>query len=159
MTRADPAAALQADAPKGSTVTDPDPDPREHEPATDNRARMRLLDGPLAAPVLGRVVSMMLARADWPLERIDDAMLMCDALSAHVFAHTGGEAATFSIDAGEHEAELRVLGLTDNGASSLVADAMLPVVGNVIEQIAERVAVEPGMHGEGPELVLALRAR
>lgn len=157
MTRADPAASLQADAPEGSTVTDPGS--REREPATGNRARMRLLYGPLAAPVLGRVVSMMLARADWPLERLDDAMLMCDALSAHAFAHAGGEAVTFSIDVGEHEAELRVLGLTDNGASSLVADAMLPVVGNVIEQIAERVSVEPGVHGEGPELVLALRAR
>jgi hypothetical protein len=157
MNHADPATPLQDDALEGSTVIDPDR--REREPAIGNRARVRLLDGPLAAPVLGRVVSMMLARADWPLDRVDEAMLMCDALSAHAFAHAGGASVTFSIDAGEQEAELRVLGLSDSGASGLVEDALLPVVGNVIERIAERVSVEPGLHGAGPELVLALRAR
>ncbi|HXC45000.1 MAG TPA: hypothetical protein VNU24_00225 [Solirubrobacteraceae bacterium] len=156
---ADPADQLQQEALAGPTVTDPDEREREGPAPAGNRARVRLLDGPLAAPVLGRVVSMMLARADWPLDRLDAAMLMCDALSAHAFAHAGGASVTFNIDAGEHEAELRVLGLTDNGANGLVKDAMLPVVGNVIERIAERVSVEPGMHGEGPELVLALRAR
>jgi hypothetical protein len=157
MTHADPAVPLQDHTLEGLTVTDPGQ--RGCEAAGDNLARVRLLDGPLAAAVLGRVVSMMLARADWPLDRVDEAMLMCDALSAHAFAHAGGGAVTFSIDAGEREAELRVLGLSDSGASGLVEDAMLPVVGNVIERIAERVSVERGLPGKGAELVLALRAR
>ncbi|HXC24071.1 MAG TPA: hypothetical protein VNU28_05755 [Solirubrobacteraceae bacterium] len=153
----DPAASLDANALEGSTVTAPGPD--EQDPATGNLARVRLLDGPLAGPALGRVVSMMLARADWPLDRLDDAILVCDALSAHAFAHAGDATVTFSIQAGEHEAELRVHDLTDDGASGLVQDAMLPVVGNVLERIAERVSVEPGAHGEVSELVLVLRAR
>lgn len=153
----DPLDSLDADSPHGSTVTESIPD--EQEPAAGNFARVRLADGPLVAPVLWRVVSMMLAHADWPLDRLDDMLLVCDALSAHAFAHSSDATVTFSIQAGEHEAELRVLDLTDDGAHSLVGDAMLPVVGNVIERIAERVSVEPGAHGEGSQLVLALRAR
>jgi hypothetical protein len=149
--------SLDADSLDGSTVTESIPD--EPEPADGNFARVRLTDGPLAGPVLWRVVSMMLARADWPLDRLDDMLLVCDALSAHVFAHSIDATATFSIRADEHEAELRVLDLTDDGASGLVGDAVLPVVGNVLERIAERVSMESGAHGEGSQLALALRAR
>jgi hypothetical protein len=131
----------------------------EPEPAGDRFARVRLAHGPLAGPVLWRVVSMMLARADWPLDRLDDMLLVCDALSAHAFSHSIDATVTFSIQADEHEAELRVLDLIDDGANGLLRDAMLPVVGNVLERIAERVSVEPGANGEGSQLAIALRAR
>jgi hypothetical protein len=141
----------------GPTVTQSISD--EAEPGEGNFARVRLADGPLAGPVLWRVVSMMLARADWPLDRLDDMLLVCDALSAHVFAHSSNATVTFSIQASEHDAELRVLDLSGDGASGLVKDAVLPVVGNVFERIAERVSTEPGADLEGSQLVLALRAR
>jgi hypothetical protein len=153
----DPLDSLDADSLHGSTVTESIPD--EHEPVAGNFARVRLADGPLVGPVLWRVVSMILARADWPLDRLDDMLLVCDALSAHALAHSSDTTVTFGIQADEHEAELRVLDLTDDGACGLLADAMLPVVGNVLERIAERVSVEPGAHGEGSQLVIALRAR
>lgn len=146
----EPIDSLEGDSPEGSTVT---------APANDNFARVRLADGPLVGPVLSRVVSMMLTRANWPLDRLDDTQLICDALSAHAFAHSSDATVTFSIQADEHEAELRVLDLKDNGASGLIQDAMLPIVGNVLEWIAERVSVEAGACGEGSELVVALRAR
>jgi hypothetical protein len=149
---ADPVDSLE-----GSTVTEPIAD--EPQPADGNFARVRLANGALVGPVLWRVVSMMLARADWPIDRLDDTLLVCDALSAHACAHACDTTVTFSIQVGEHEAELRVLDLTDDGASGLIQDAMLPVVGNVLERVAERVAVEPGAHGEGSQLVLVLRAR
>jgi hypothetical protein len=151
--------SLDAETLDGSTVTEPisnEPQPAEAE---DNFARVRLADGPLAGPVLWRVVSMMLARADWPLDRIDDMLLVCDALSAHAFAHSSDATVTFSIQANQHDAELRVLDLMDDGASGLVKDAVLPVVGNVLQQIAERVSAESGAPCEGSQLVLALRAR
>jgi hypothetical protein len=149
--------SLDAESLDGSTVTESISD--EPEPAPANFARVRLADGPLAAPVLWRVVSMMLARADWPLDRLDDMLLVCDALSAHAFAHSSDATVTFSIQADEHDAELRVLDLTGDGASGLAKDAVLPVVGNVFERIAERVSTEPGAQLEGSQLVLALRAR
>jgi hypothetical protein len=149
--------SLDAEMLDGSSVTESISD--ELEPAEGNFARVRLADGPLAGPVLWRVVSMMLARADWPLDRLDDMLLVCDALSAHAFAYSSDAAVTFSIQADEHDAELRVLDLIGDGASGLVKDAVLPVVGNVFERIAERVSTEPSAHCEGSQLVLALRAR
>lgn len=149
--------SLDAETLDESTVTESISD--EPEPTERNFARVRLADGPLARPVLWRVVSMVLARADWPLNRLDDMLLVCDALSAHAFAHSSDTTVTFSIQAGEHAAELRVLDLKSDGASGLVKDAVLPVVGNVFERIAERVSTEPGAHRESSQLVLALRAR
>lgn len=128
----------------------------EQERATDNVARLRLADGPLLAPVLWRVVSMLLARADWPLDRLDDALLVCDALCAHAPAYAGKDWLTFSIEANEREAELRVLDLVGGGAAALVKDAMLPVAGNVLERIADRVSVEADEPSEGSQLVIVL---
>lgn len=154
---ADPVDSLDAASLDGSTVTESISDVLE--PSDGNFARVRLAYGPLVGPVLSRVVSMMLTRANWPLDRLDDTQLICDALSAHAFAHSSDATVTFSIQAGEHEAELRVLDSTDDGASRLIQDTMLPVVGNVLEWIAERVSVEPGAYGVGSQLVIALRAR
>jgi serine/threonine-protein kinase RsbW len=129
----------------------------EQEQATENVIRVRVANGPLVGPVLWRVVSMALARADWPLDRLDDALIVCDALCAHAPAYANDGRLTFSVQANEHEAELRVLDLTRGGASGLVQDAMLPVVGNVLEHVAERVSVEADEQGECSQLVLVLK--
>lgn len=128
--------------------------PREQ--ATGNVTRVRVSSGPLMGPVLWRVVSMVLARADWPVDRLDEALLVCDALCAHAPAHTSDGRLTFSVEADEQEAELRVRDLTSEGAGALVRDAILPVVGNVLERIAERVSIEPEDRGGGSQLVLTL---
>ncbi len=128
----------------------------EQERATGCATRVRLANGPLMGPVLWRVVSMVLARADWPLDRLDDALLVCDALCAHAPAYASDGRLTFSVQAGEREAELRVLDLVDDGAARLVEDAMLPVVGNILERVADRVSVEPEESSERSQLVLVL---
>jgi serine/threonine-protein kinase RsbW len=132
------------------------PTAREQEQATDDVAHLRLANGPLVGPVLWRVVSMVLARADWPLDRLHDALLVCDTLCAHAPAYANDGRLTFSVQADEHEAELRVRDLTDDGAAGLVKDAILPVVGNVLESMAERLSIEPGKQGEAAQLVLVL---
>jgi serine/threonine-protein kinase RsbW len=131
---------------------------RERERATDDVTRVRLSSGPLLGPVLWRVVSMMLARADWPMDRLDDALLVCDALCAHAPAYASDGRLSFSVRADEREAELRVLELTEKSAMGLIEDPTLPVVGNVLERVAERVSVEPDERGEGAELVIMLSA-
>jgi hypothetical protein len=128
----------------------------EQEQSTDNVTRVRLANGPLMGPVLWRVVSMVLARADWPVDRLDDALLVCDALCAHAPAYASDGRLTFSVQADEHAAELRVRDLAAGGATGLVRDAMLPVVGNVLERIADRVLVESDAQGKSSQLVLVL---
>lgn len=129
------------------------------ERATEGVTRLRLADGPLLRPVLCRVVSMVLTRADWPLNHLEDALLVCDALCAGRSEGSGCERLTFSIDADEHEAELRVCELTPECAEQLLAEAHLPLVGNVLEQVAERVSVQPDQAGSGTQLAIALSAR
>ena len=43
--------------------------------------------GPLVGPVLRRVVGMFAARADLPLDRLDDAVLVADLVAARAPAH------------------------------------------------------------------------
>jgi hypothetical protein len=131
----------------------------EQERAIGSVTRVRLANGPLTGPVLCRVVSMVLTRANWPVNRLDDAMLVCDALCAHAPAYASDGRLTFSVRASEHEVELRVLELAPDGAAGLVRDAMVLGVGNVLERIADRLSVELDEQGNGSQLVLVISAR
>ena len=103
----------------------------------DNEASIRVASGPLGGPVLGRVVGMLTARADCPIDRLDDALLVADAIAA--------TAGSFSEDGriGVHVItragllELHVGPLRPGGADELVASASLPGVGNVLESVAD----------------------
>ena len=46
-----------------------------------------IVAGPLVGPVLRRVVGMLAARADLPLDRLDDAVLVADLIAARAPAH------------------------------------------------------------------------
>jgi hypothetical protein len=111
------------------------------EPGT-NEASVTVCAGPLAGPVLGRVVGMLTARADCPIDRLDDALLVADAVAA--------KAASFSADGRVHvrvavefgSVELLVGPLRADGADALVASAALPGIGNVLERVADELASE-----------------
>jgi hypothetical protein len=128
----------------------------EREPSrTYHAVSVRVADGPLVGPVLRRMVSIVLARADWPLDGLDDALLVCDALSAHAPGHARAGWLALSIKADEREVELCVGELRHGGAADLLRDATLPVAGNVLEGIAEKVSVQAETDG-GSQLVLVL---
>jgi hypothetical protein len=118
---------------------------------------LRVVDGPLIAPVLGRVVSMVLARADCPVNRLDDALVLCDAIAAYAPAHSLDGHISFKLDTDTGSIELRVAELGPGGASKLIDDARLPDVGNVIERFSDERRVEPAEDGDGEELVLKLK--
>jgi hypothetical protein len=124
-------------------------------PATFNEATVRVRTGPLVAPVLSRVVGMLAARAQCPIDRLDDAMLLTDAVAAHAPANVRNGTVVISVRADDRQLELRVAGLSPDGARALVADAELPGVGNVFEQVADEIATEPGDASD--DLVLRLR--
>lgn len=97
---------------------------------------------------------MVLARAQCPLDRFDDALILCDAISAHAPAHIRDSHLAYTLTAADRAIELRVAELRAGGAAGLMDDARLPDVGNVIERYSERRRVEPAPDGEGEELVL-----
>jgi hypothetical protein len=126
------------------------------EPPYESSASLRLARGPLVGPVLCRVVSMVLARANCPMDRLDDAMLICDALSAHAPTHAADGCLAFAVSARGGEFELRVGELPEQAAKRLVQDAVLPGVGNVLERMTDELRIEPAADGAGEELVLGL---
>ena len=127
-------------------------------PPVGNSVTLRLANGPLAAPVLGRVLSMVLARADCPMNRLDDAMILCDTLSAHAPAHARDAHLAFTMATDGQGIELRVGELAERGADRLLADAAVPGVGNVLERLSDELRIEPASAGHlHEELILTLR--
>ena len=109
--------------------------------------------GPVVAPVLRRVVGMLAARADLPLDRLDDAVLVADVIAARAQPHVESEVVQVSLRPGERTLVLSVGPLRPGGAQALVGDAAVPGVGNVIEQLADDLDVET----EGEHEFLHLR--
>jgi serine/threonine-protein kinase RsbW len=127
-------------------------------PPVENSVSLRLANGPLAAPVLCRVVSMVLARADCPMDRLDDALIVCDALSAHAPAYSNDGHLTFTVATDRQGIELRVCELAAQGAGKLLADAAVPGVGNVLERLSDELQIEPSSADDSREnLILTLR--
>lgn len=130
--------------------------PHREELAYESSASLRLAKGPLVGPALCRVVSIVLARANCPMDRIDDAMLICDALSAHVPIHAADGHLTFAVSTRGGQFELRIGELAEQAASKLVDDAVLPGVGSVLERMTDELRIEPAADGAGDDLVLGL---
>ena len=92
------------------------------------------------------------------MNRLDDAMILCDALSAHAPAHASDGHVAFTMETDGRKIELRVGELAEQGATKLLADAAVPGVGNVLERLSDELRIEPSCT-EHPreELVLTLR--
>ncbi len=93
-------------------------------------------------PVLRRVVGMFAARADLPLDRLDDAVLVADVVAARAPAHVAANTVDVELASSTRSLDLCVGPLRPGGARALVVDAAVPGVGNVIEQLADRVEID-----------------
>jgi len=122
--------------------------------AYENSARLRVAAGPLAGPTICRVVSILAGRARCPLDRLDDALLLCDAIIDQAPAHMHDGRIDLEVTVDDSSVELRVGPLRASGGNAILADAAIPGIGNVLTQISDRVAVQPSSQGE--VLVLAL---
>ena len=129
------------------------------ESTTTNEAVVRIRSGPLVAAVLGRVVGMLAARAQCPIDRLDDAILLTDAVAAHAPVHVRNGHVTVVVAADDERLELRVGELRPDGAQRLLADGDLPGVGNVFDRVADDVQAGTAPDGGSGELVLRLNFR
>ena len=121
-----------------------------------NHAHLTIRSEPLVVAVLGRVVGMLAARAQCPIDRLDDAMLVTDALAAHAGHHTVDGTLRVTVSTNPEAIEMRVGPLNEGGAQSIIREAELPGVGNVLERVADEVKGSPGDDGQGEELVIRL---
>jgi hypothetical protein len=120
----------------------------ENAALAPNEAHVSVAHGPLVGAVLGRVVGMLAARAQCPIDRLDDALLITDAVAAHAPRFSTDDRVRVVVRTDESALEIIVGSLAKGGTDGLVADATLPGVGNVLERVADEVDRSPGEDGE-----------
>jgi serine/threonine-protein kinase RsbW len=111
------------------------------------------------APVLGRVVSLVAARADFSIDRLSDAQIVSDAIAGAAAAHVPD--GTLGVAIAEHEGgfDLLVGPLAHGGAQRLVADTELPGLGSLLERLTDELAVEQTGAGDEERLRVRLLTR
>ena len=120
-----------------------------------NFAQMRVAVGPLAGPTICRVVSILAGRAHCPLDRLEDVLLVCDAIIDHAPAHVADGHIGLDISVSGTGVELSLGPLAASSGESILAGSAIPGIGNVLTRVADRVAVQP-LDGGCERLVLGL---
>lgn len=112
-----------------------------------DRTRVSLASGPMMGPVLSRLVGIYAARADLPVDRLGDALLVADALAARAPAVSDRGRVQLSIQSEPGRLELRLGPLSAGGGQRLLEGARMPDTGAVVEQLADEVRVRSGAAG------------
>jgi anti-sigma regulatory factor (Ser/Thr protein kinase) len=131
---------LQAREPSAS-------DPQRPARPSVEATRVRVGPPDVVGSVLGRVVSALAARHQITLDRLSDAMLLSDAISARAPEGFSDGHVSLSIDDRPEGVELRVGPMTDGGAQRLRESFDLPEVGS-LAKLADELRVESGKEGE-----------
>jgi serine/threonine-protein kinase RsbW len=103
---------------------------------------LQIAPGTFAGPVLGRVISMLAARADFSIDRLSDAQLVSDALASHTGAHAVDGRVYLEVEEQRGALEMRIGPLAEGGGDALVQAMKLPGLGSLLEQLADEVEVE-----------------
>ena len=99
--------------------------------------RAEIVTGPVLQRVLPRIVGVLAARAELPIDRLSDGLLVADALSAAAQA-TLGDDATLVLEArSSREVTLELGPLPRELAERLMARTALRSAGRIIERLAE----------------------
>ena len=122
-------------------------------------AGMSIVPGPLVSAISSRVTAMLAARVDFPLDRLADAVLVSDAISAHAEQYVAGEDVGLAIEDGDDALDFRVGPLREGGARGLLSELEVPGFGGSLERLVDGVDVEeaPTTGGRGEFLVLTIR--
>ncbi|PTL58325.1 hypothetical protein [Paraconexibacter algicola] len=107
--------------------------------------RLDLAIGPLLAPALARTVGALAARADLTLDRLDDAVLVADAISHGATAEAVDDRLPIRVETRPGALTLRIGPLRDGGARRLLDGADDAVPGaQIIQRLASRARVSGG---------------
>jgi serine/threonine-protein kinase RsbW len=137
------------------------PDERVAEPVqapavTADETEMRVGHPELVGPILSRTLGALAARRDITVDRLSDAMLLSDAISAGAPQGFEDGCVCLSIADREQGVELRVGPMKGGGGEQLRASLELPEVGGTLETLADEVRVEE--QDEGDFLVIGIAA-
>lgn len=125
---------------------------REHAaaaaPVRVDATEIRVGSAELVAPVLSRALAALAARHEISVDRISDAMLLSDAISAGAPKVFKDGRVRLSIADRSEGVELRIGPMESGGAERLRGSFELPEVGGSIEALADELRVEQGDGGD-----------
>jgi serine/threonine-protein kinase RsbW len=110
----------------------------------------------LLGPVLSRALTALAARHEITIDRISDAMLLADAISAAAPRAFADGFVRLSIADRPEGVELKVGPMASGSAEGLRSSLSLPEVGGSLETLADEVRTEAD--GDGEYLVVAIAA-
>ncbi|HEX2468187.1 MAG TPA: ATP-binding protein [Solirubrobacterales bacterium] len=110
--------------------------------------QLRVPAGDLVPPVLSRVVAMFAARADFSVDRLSDAILLSDAISAYGPAEFPDGTAQVSISEEDGGFVIHVGPLKSGAAQRLLDGMRIPELDASLEGLADEIRVEEGDGGE-----------
>jgi serine/threonine-protein kinase RsbW len=107
--------------------------------------------------VLGRLLSLLAARADFSIDRLSDAQLVSDALASHAPRRVADGSVRLGVVESNGGFDIRVGPLVPGGGQALLADTELPGVGPLLERLTDEIAFEPVGGAEPGAETLRLR--
>jgi serine/threonine-protein kinase RsbW len=111
------------------------------------------------SPVLGRVVSLVAARADFSIDRLSDAQIVSDAIAGAAPTHLADGTLSVAIDEHERGFDLIVGAFGAGGAQRLVDDTELPGLGSLLDRLTDEISVEQTGVEDGERLRVRLFTR
>jgi serine/threonine-protein kinase RsbW len=119
---------------------------RPVEMATETQ--LRVPAGDLVAPVLSRIVAMFAARADFSVDRLSDAILLSDAISANGPDEFPDGTAQIAIVEEDGAFVVQVGPLRSGAAKRLLEGMRIPELDASLEALADEIRVDEGEDGE-----------
>jgi anti-sigma regulatory factor (Ser/Thr protein kinase) len=96
---------------------------------------------PLARAVLPRLLGVLAARAHFSTDRISDALLLADALSAHASRSASAGHLRITVSIEPRSLELSLGPLDSGAARELISGSTVDGVGRVIEKLSDHLSV------------------
>jgi serine/threonine-protein kinase RsbW len=110
-----------------------------------------------AERILRRLVAVIAAQRDMSSERLMEALLVAELVARNALRYLVGDHVEIGlVDAGEGF-ELSIGPLEEGGATAMIADTEVPVVGSIVERLVDEVRVQPA--GDFERLVIQLQPR
>ncbi len=98
--------------------------------------------------ILRRLVAVVAAQADMPVDRMMEALLVTELVAHHGLPRVVGDRARIRIVRDGDAFALMLGPLEEQGAAAIVRDSEVPVVGSIVERLADRLRVERERVGE-----------
>jgi serine/threonine-protein kinase RsbW len=127
------------------------------QPPRQETTTLTVAEPDVLGPVLARVVSALAARHEVTIDRLSDAVLLTDAISADAPGGFVDRPVRVDLSDGDHGIDLRIGPMESGAGERLRRSLSIPEVGGSLEVLADELEVE--QNGEGEYLVVKFAAQ